>query len=107
MLGPDQVPQPLVEEAAAPRDSPEVALSGVFTTSRIQLRARPRTQCSGPIGAVLALREDAARLLLELRWNEQFGRAHWERVVGALSYQLHGDALRFEPALRDLRLDQR
>jgi hypothetical protein len=62
---------------------------------------------SGPIGAVFALREDAARLLLELRWNEQFGRAYRERVVGALSYQLHGDALRFEPTLRDLRLDQR
>jgi hypothetical protein len=42
-LGPDQVPQALVEEAAAPRDSPEVALSGVFTASRIQLRTRPRT----------------------------------------------------------------
>jgi hypothetical protein len=69
---------------------------------------RSRTDpCSGPIGAVFALREDAARLLPEPRWNEQFGWAYRERVVGALSYQLHGDALRFEPTLRDLRFDQR
>jgi hypothetical protein len=67
----------------------------------------PTDPFSGSIGAVFALREDAARLLLELRWNEQLGWAYRERVVGALSYQLHGDALRFEPTLRDLRLDQR
>jgi hypothetical protein len=42
-LGPDQVTQALVEEAAAPRDSPEIALSGAFVTSKDQLRARPRT----------------------------------------------------------------
>jgi hypothetical protein len=71
-----------------------------------QLRA-PAGRCSGSIGAVFALREDAARLLLEPRWNEQFGRAYRERVVADLSYQSHGDAFRFEPALRDLRLDQR
>ena len=63
--------------------------------------------CSGPIGAVLVPRKNAARLLLELRWNEQFGRTHRDGGIGALSSQLDGDALRFEPALCDLRLDQR
>ncbi len=42
-FGPDQVTQALVEEAAAPRDSPEMTLSGAFISSKEQLRARPRT----------------------------------------------------------------
>jgi hypothetical protein len=68
------------------------------------LAAGPR---SGPVGAAFVLRKDAVRLLLEPRWNEQFGRAHRVRGVGAHSSQLDGDALRLEPALRDLRLDPR
>ena len=52
------------------------------------VRLTPATGSSGPVGAVFVLGKDAARLLLEPRWNEQLDRAHWVRGVGALSLEL-------------------
>jgi hypothetical protein len=58
------------------------------------------------VRSALDLLEDAARLHLEPRWNEQLGRAQWIWVF-ALSPEVDGNALRLESAFNDLSLDQR
>ena len=86
-------------QTAVGRDVPSITMktsaappSSVVGT--LQSSPRERVSTARETRAVLVLRKDAARLLLKPRGNEQFGRAHWVRGVGALSSHLDGNALR-------------
>ena len=54
----------------------------------------------------MALLEDAARLSLEPRWDEQLGRARRVRAF-ANSLEINGNAISLESALHDLSFDPR
>ena len=58
------------------------------------------------VRSALDLLEDAARLRLEARWNEQLRRARGVWTL-ALSLEIDGNPLSLESALRDLTLDPR
>ena len=58
------------------------------------------------VRSALGLLEDAARLRLEARWNEQLRRARGVWTF-ARSLEIDGNPFSLESALGDLTLDQR